>query len=68
MTNYHKKRQRQAGRQRQSTLKSNIAYQKGYFEGQSDVIEKMISSGILPPVTYHMPKITEEEFRKEWSL
>lgn len=60
MTNYEKKRKRQSGRQSGGQSERERIYQKGIFEGQSQVIRRMIDAGILPKVSYD----TEEE-RKE---
>lgn len=50
--NLEKKRKRQNGRQGGVQSESQIAYQKGYFDGQAKVIQDMIDNGVLPPVSF----------------
>jgi hypothetical protein len=55
MTNYHKKRKRQNGRQGGSHSARQQSYWQGYFDGQSKLIGRLIDGGLLPSVNFDLP-------------
>ena len=58
MTNYDKKRKRQKGRQGLGTMSERgAAYQKGFFDGQAQVIHRMTEAGILPKLDFDLKEI-----------
>lgn len=65
--NYEKKRNRQKGRQKGIESERQMIYRKGFFDGQAQVIDRMIEAGILPPVNFApMKSVTKEEFASDY--
>lgn len=56
MTNYDKNRKRQNGRQDSPGSKYQIGYNKGFVDGQSQLIRRFIDSVILPEVNFDLSK------------
>ncbi len=66
--NYDKKRKRQNGRQGVgSESERQRIYRQGFFDGQAQVIGRMTDAGILPPITFAMKSVTNEEFKKDYN-
>ena len=56
--NYEKKRKRQNGRQRINESERQIIYRQAYYDGQAEIIERMINAGVLPPVSYDLKSVS----------
>lgn len=56
--NYEKKRSRQNGRQGEDYGQKGLShYSQGYYDGQSELIDRLTSAGILPKVDFEaIPK------------
>lgn len=51
--NYPKKRKRQNGRQDGNSPSQSCAhYQRGFYDGQSELISRLVEAGILPKVDF----------------
>jgi hypothetical protein len=67
MTNYDKKRKRQAGRQGVgSESERDRIYRQGYFDGQAALIERFQEAKVLPRLDFKMVPQTQEEFKKDY--
>ncbi len=67
MTNYDKKRKRQNGRQKSNESERSQQYRQGYFDGQSALIERLTQAGILPPITFDLKQVSQEEFKNDYT-
>ena len=66
MTNYVKKRARQNGRQKCKPSERYRAELDEKFRKSGEIISGMIERGELPPVSYCMKPVTQEEFAKDY--
>jgi hypothetical protein len=60
---FNKKRKKQNGRQGASEKQQR--YQKGFFDGQAKLIDKLIDAGALPKIDFSLKSVYEEGELKE---